>query len=80
MFFSIKRKLGGEAAFVLVGNTGGKTFTDDTITQGATGAIYVIQGQHVQVIGSASEQVLVRFGVSGKGLSLEGGESSNMAG
>jgi len=44
-FVSIKRKLSGETASVLVGNTGGKTFTDDTITQGVTGAVYIIQGQ-----------------------------------
>lgn len=42
--FSIKRKLSAETAFVLVGNTGGPTFTDDIITQGTPVATYIIQG------------------------------------
>jgi len=37
--------LSGETASAPVGNAGGKTFTDDTITQGVTGAVYIIQGQ-----------------------------------
>jgi len=72
----------------LDGNTGGNTFTDDTITppsrhhhatitQRTSGATYIIQGQHVQVIGTASEQVGVRFG--GVGMSVEGGESLKLA-
>ena len=76
----IKRKRSGEAAFVLVGDTGGKTLSDDTITQGVSGAVYVIQGQRGQMMGTASEQVLVRFGVGGVRLSVEGGgESLQMA-
>jgi len=41
-FVSIKRKLSGEAAFVLVGDTGGKMFPDDISTQGTAGAVYII--------------------------------------
>jgi len=41
-FFLIKRKLSGEAAFVLVGDTGGKMFPDDISTQGTAGAVYII--------------------------------------
>ena len=41
-FFSIRRKLSGEAAFVLVGDTGGKMFPDDISTQGTAGAVYII--------------------------------------
>lgn len=66
-FFSIKRKLAGELTFVLVGNTGGKTFTDDTITQGTTGATYIIQGHRGQLNGAMSEQIGVQFGVGGGG-------------
>lgn len=66
-FFSITRKLPGESTFVLVGNTGGKIFTDDTITQGTTGATYIIQGHRGQLDGPMSDQVGVQFGVGGGG-------------
>ena len=41
-FFLIKRKLSGEAAFVLVGDAGGKMFPDDISMQGTAGAVYII--------------------------------------
>lgn len=66
-FFSITRKLPGELNFVLVGNTGGKIFTDDTITQGTSGATYIIQGHRGQLDGPMSEQIGVQFGVGGGG-------------
>ena len=55
-FFSIKPKQSGEPAFVLVGSTGGTTFTDDTLTQGTPGATYIISGQRGQVTGAASKR------------------------
>jgi len=41
---------------VLVGSTGGTTFTDDTLTQGTPGATYIISGQRGQVTGAASKR------------------------
>lgn len=69
-FFSVQRKLSTEAAFSLVGNTGGRTFTDDTLEQGTPGATYIIQGHRGTMDGVASEQVSVQFGVSGPGISV----------
>lgn len=63
----------------MVGNTGGKTFTDDTITQGTPGSTYIIQGQRGQSAGPESKQLGVQFGAGGVPLSVEGGESLKMA-
>lgn len=64
-YFSVRRKLNTETDFVLVGNTGGKSFVDDTITQGITGATYIVQGFRGLNAGPQSEQLSVQFGVGG---------------
>lgn len=66
-FYTVKRKLAGESAFTLIGNSGKKFFVDTTITQGVTGATYVVQGWRGQVAGTASNQLTVQFGVGGGG-------------
>lgn len=71
-FFSVQRKLGGEASFSLVGNTGAKFFTDDTLMQGTPSATYIIQGHRGTTDGDASEQISVQFGVSGPGIVATG--------
>jgi len=63
VYFSVRRKLNTEAEFHLVGNTGSKSFVDDTITQGTTGATYIVQGYRGLNAGEESEQVAVQFGV-----------------
>lgn len=69
VYFSIRRKLSGEGAFTLIGNTGSKTFVDDTITQGTNGATYIIRGYRGVNPGPESEQLSVQFGVGGSGVS-----------
>jgi hypothetical protein len=64
-FFSIRRKTAGQTGFILIGNTGGKVFTDETITQGTTAAWYIIQGHRGTEDGPATEQIGVQFGVGG---------------
>lgn len=71
-FFSITRKLAGEGAFTLVGNTGAKSFTDGTLVQGTAGAAYIIQGHRGTTNGKPSEQIGVQFGVSGPGIAVTG--------
>lgn len=64
-FFTITRKLAGESSFTLVGTVGEKTFTDDTLVLGTTGATYIIQGRRGALAGLPSEQIGVQFGVGG---------------
>jgi hypothetical protein len=71
-FFSITRKLSGESEFTLVGNTGAKFFTDDTLVQGTSGAAYIIQGHRGTSNGQPTEQIGVQFGVSGPGIAVTG--------
>ena len=52
-----------DAVRVALGNTGSKSFVDDTITQGTTGATYIVQGYRGLNAGEESEQVAVQFGV-----------------
>ncbi|HMN40835.1 MAG TPA: hypothetical protein PKE29_08300 [Phycisphaerales bacterium] len=66
-FFSIVRKLSGESMFMLVGNTGEKSWTDVTLAQGTPGATYIIQGHRGAIDGTPSEQIGVQFGVGGGG-------------
>ncbi len=66
-FFVVSRKLVGESVFTNVGNVGTKKFTDSTITQGTTGATYIVQGFRGNQSGMPSEQLSVQFGVSAGG-------------
>lgn len=70
-FFSVRRKLPGQAGFSLIGNTGGKVFTDDTLTQGTTGATYIIRGHRGTLSGPESQQLTIQFGVGG--MTVSGG-------
>ncbi len=66
-FFVVTRKLMGESVFTTVGNVGKKKFTDSTITQGVSGATYLVQGFRGALAGTISEQLSVQFGVSAGG-------------
>lgn len=63
-FFSVFRRIGPAGSpFALVGNTGGRVFTDDTLVLGTTQATYIVQGFRGQEDGEASDQLTVQFGV-----------------
>lgn len=73
-FYSISRKLPGQAAFIGIGGAPGSTsesrrmsFTDATVPTSAAGAgvSYIIQGQRGSQLGTASEAIVVHFGSSG---------------
>ncbi len=67
VFFTVKRKLASDAAFVNVGTVGAKKFTDTSILQGTTSATYLVQGFRGLLAGEESEQLSVQFGVSAGG-------------
>ena len=75
-FFTISRKLPGQAAFSGIGGAPGSTsesrrctFTDATIPTSAagSGAQYIVQGFRGTRVGEASDAVTVQFGVDGGG-------------
>ncbi|XVJ60188.1 MAG: hypothetical protein HEQ23_12640 [Tepidisphaera sp.] len=79
-FFSVLRKLPGQAAFTTLGGAPGSTaetrrmsFTDETIptSAAASGAQYIIQGQRGTLTGEPSDAVTVQFGV-GEGVTVSG--------
>ncbi len=79
-YYSVKRKLAGESAFTLIGNTGSKSFVDATLTQGTTGASYIIQGFRGQTPGKASDQLTIQFGVAGPGFTVSANTENAQAG
>ncbi|HYE61970.1 MAG TPA: hypothetical protein VD997_08225 [Phycisphaerales bacterium] len=66
-FYSISRKLSGESAFTLIGNSGKKFYVDSTIPAGVSGATYIVQGWRGQTAGTPSNQLTIQFGVGGGG-------------
>lgn len=80
-FFTVSRKLPGQAAFVGVGGAPGSTsetrrasFTDSTVPASAAGAgaQYVVQGFRGSRAGPASDAVVVQFGVDGSSAAFAG--------
>jgi hypothetical protein len=67
-FFAVSRKLAGENAFDLIGNSGRKFYVDNTLPVGTSGATYIVQGWRGDVAGTASQQLTIQFGVGGGGL------------
>ncbi len=82
-FFTISRKLPGQAMFSGIGGAPGSTaesrratFTDSTVpaTAASAGAQYIVQGFKGSRAGKVSDAVVVQFGVDGGGASIvEGG-------
>ncbi len=75
--YTIKRRLEGESDFTFLGNSGVKSFTDDTLPAGVESAQYTIQGQRADSTGPVSPIFTATFGRvsesqsgSGEGLSL----------
>ena len=75
-FFTVSRKLPGQASFVGIGGAPGSTteqrrvvFTDSTVpaTAASAGAQYIVQGFRGTRAGEASDAVVVQFGVDGGG-------------
>lgn len=64
-FFTVTRRLAGEANFSPAGTVGKRKFADATIPQGVTGATYLVQGFRGDVVGQISLPVGVQFGVAG---------------
>lgn len=81
-FFTISRKLPGQAAFASIGGAPGGTresrrasFTDATVPASAAsaGVQYIITGQRGTNAGESSDAVIVQFGVDGVGATVQGG-------
>jgi hypothetical protein len=70
--WTIRRKLAGENAWSVVGATGLRKFTDETLPLGGGGGQvqYEVQGQRGQSVGLASSPFVVQFGVAGGGLTI----------
>lgn len=76
-YYMVERRLNGEASFTLIGGTGTKSFTDAKIPLGTSQAIYKITPRRGELVGPASNQVVVQFGVN---IPTPGGESSGEGG
>lgn len=62
-FFVVRRKLDDETQWTTVGQTGAKAFSDETVPLGTTRAIYTIIPKRGELVGPASAQFAVQFGV-----------------
>lgn len=62
-FFVIQRKLDGETRWTNIGQTGAKSFSDATVPLGTTRATYIIIPWRGDLVGPASTQLSVQFGV-----------------
>ena len=63
--YFVQRKLLGETNFSIIGGSGEKAFTDETLPVGIDGATYIISAQRGQVSGQPSRQLTVTFGSGG---------------
>ena len=62
-FFVLQRKLDDETQWTNIGQTGGKSFSDATVPLGTTRATYTIIPRRGELVGPASAQFAVQFGV-----------------
>lgn len=61
-YFTIWRKLPGEAGFTMIGTVGGKKWTDKTVSAGTPFATYFVKPHRGSKIGLASLQINMIFG------------------
>jgi len=61
-YFTVRRRIGTQGAFTLVGGTGSRTFIDDSIPAGSPFVTYLVQGFRGEQPGPESELVSVQFG------------------
>jgi hypothetical protein len=68
----VRRKLAGENSWSVVGATGLRKFTDETLPLGGGGGLvqYQVQGQRGQSVGLPSSPFVVQFGVGGGALTI----------
>ena len=83
--YFVQRKLPGETAFRILGGSGERAYTDDTLPVGVDGATYIFTAQRGSVQSAASRQLTITFGSGGNRAGMqfaEGqfGEKSNPAG
>lgn len=67
--YFVQRKLVGESAFTLIGGSGEREFTDNTLPVGIDGATYIFTAQRGQTQGVPSRQLAITFGSGGLGRS-----------
>ncbi len=60
--YIVTRRLAGESTFSVVGVTGQKQFTDQTVPAGQTSVQYLVQGQRADSRGPVSTILTVNFG------------------
>ncbi len=65
-FFSISRRLPGETAFTLVGNTGEKHWTDTKIPKGTSNIQYIVQAFRGRKSSLQSNILAIQFGSDGR--------------
>ncbi len=78
-YFVVQRKLAGETSFTTVGDTGEKSFVDASVPLGTTSAAYIITPRRGSQTGTASNQLIVQFGVGGAGGAGESSASLSIA-
>ncbi|HRQ73948.1 MAG TPA: hypothetical protein PLU35_13060, partial [Phycisphaerales bacterium] len=64
-YFKIERRLDDEQGFRLLGTTGLKAFTDETIPAGTAQATYIITPYRGDAAGEPCEQFVVPFAAQG---------------
>ena len=69
-FYQVQRKLLGEALPTIIGGSGNKSFTDETLPFGTDSVQYIVTAIRGNVSGNASSSLNVQFGVGGDGFSV----------
>ncbi len=64
-FYQVRRKLAGETAFTLIGGSGNRSFTDETLPVGTDSVSYIVTANRGNISGIASNAFTVQFGVGG---------------
>lgn len=60
----------GESAFSIIGGSGNKTFTDESLPLGTDSVQYIVTAIRGSVNGIPSNSFTVQFGVGGEGFSV----------
>ena len=64
------RRAAGESAFSIIGGSGNKTFTDESLPLGTDSVQYTVTAIRGSVNGIPSNSFTVQFGVGGEGFSV----------
>ena len=71
--------LAGESAYTIVGGSGNKTFTDESLPLGTDSVQYIVTAIRGSVNGTPSNAFTVQFGVSGNGFAVNGTANVKLA-